>query len=120
MMERPTIVCLCGSTRFKDAFTDAQLDETLKGKIVLTIGCNLRTDKEIFGQLSPGELRLIKAKLDILHFAKIDLADEIFILNIDNYIGESTEREIEYAKMRGKRIRYKNFPAVVSRPEQAP
>lgn len=105
-MNRPTIVCLCGSTRFKDAFTDAQLNETLAGRIVLTIGCNMRSDAEIFSGLSDAALRLVKAKLDVLHFAKIDLADEILVLNVGGYIGESTEREIEYAKMRGKRVRY--------------
>lgn len=105
-MDRPKIVCLCGSTKFKDAFTEAQLNETLDGKIVLTIGCSLRSDDEIFEHKSKSQLRLIKAKLDVLHFAKIDLADEILVLNVDHYIGESTEREIEYAKMRGKEIRY--------------
>jgi len=63
---KPVIVTLCGSTKFKDAFTDAQLHETLAGKIVLTIGCNLREDNEIFKDLSTAELRLVKAKLDIL------------------------------------------------------
>jgi len=105
-MKQPIIVCLCGSTRFKDAFTEAQLDETLAGKIVLTIGCSLRDDKDIFGDLSEADLRLVKARLDVLHFAKIDLADEILVLNVDGYIGESTEREIVYAIMRGKGVRY--------------
>lgn len=103
---RPTIVTLCGSTRFKDAFTDAQLRETLAGKIVLTIGCNLRSDSEIFKNLSPLELRLIKARLDILHFHKIAISDEILVLNVSGYIGESTEREIEFAKSIGIRINY--------------
>jgi hypothetical protein len=107
-MNRPTIVCLCGSTKFKDDFTYWQLSETIAGKIVLSIGCSMKDDTDIFGNLSPSELRLTKAKLDVLHFAKIDLADEVVILNINNYIGESTEREIEYAKMRGKIIRYVN------------
>jgi hypothetical protein len=51
-MERPKIICLCGSTRFKDAFREANLKETLAGKIVLTIGCDMKTDKEILGHLS--------------------------------------------------------------------
>lgn len=46
---KPTIVCLCGSTKFKDEFTRAQLEETLAGKIVLTIGCNMKSDNDIFG-----------------------------------------------------------------------
>jgi hypothetical protein len=105
-MNRPVIVCLCGSTRFKEQFTDCQLSETIAGRIVLTIGCNMKSDQQIFGHLEPKELRAIKARLDVLHFAKIDLADEILVLNVNRYIGESTEREIEYAAMRGKKIRY--------------
>lgn len=105
-MNRPIIVCLCGSTKFKDAFTASQLTETIAGKIVLTIGCNMKSDQEIFGHLDQKELRAIKVRLDVLHFAKIDLADEILVMNVDGYIGESTEREIEYAAMRGKTIRY--------------
>ncbi len=105
-MDKPKIVCLCGSTRFKDDFTKAQLDETLAGKIVVTIGCSLRDDNDIFGHLNESDLRLVKARLDILHLAKIDLADEVFILNVNGYIGESTEREICYAEMRGKQIKY--------------
>lgn len=105
-MQRPPIVTLCGSTRFKEAFHQARIDETLAGKIVLTIGCDMRTDHDLFGSLGPEELRLTKARLDVLHFAKIDLCDEILVLNCEGYIGESTEREIVYAEMRGKRIRY--------------
>jgi len=103
---KPTIVTLCGSTKFKDAFTEAQLKETLAGKIVLTIGCNLKADNETFKDLSTADLRLVKAKLDILHFHKIAMSDEILVLNVGGYIGESTEREIEYAKSIGVKIRY--------------
>jgi hypothetical protein len=44
--------------------------------------------------------------LDRMHLAKIDLADEIFVINVDNYIGDSTRNEIEYAKSKGKRVRF--------------
>jgi hypothetical protein len=100
-----TIVCLCGSTRFAKAFQDAQLYETLAGKIVLTIGCNMKTDF-IFGQMPEDEKVTIKIKLDELHLRKIDLADEVLILNVGGYIGESTARELAYAKSQGKIIRY--------------
>ena len=103
---RPTIVTLCGSTKFKEQFTEHQLKETLAGHIVLTIGCNIRSDQEIFASYSASGLRLIKAKLDILHLHKIAISDEILVLNVGGYIGESTEREIEYAKSIGVRIRY--------------
>ena len=103
---KPKIVCLCGSTKFKDAFTKAQFDETMAGNIVLTIGCNMKSDSEIFAGLSDSQLRIVKARLDVLHFHKIVMADEILVLNVDNYIGESTEREIVYADSLGKTIRY--------------
>ena len=105
-MERPVVVTLCGSTRFMKEFQEANLAETLAGKIVLTIGCDTRTDRDIFGHLSEAEEKIIKAKLDVLHFAKIDLSDEVLILNRADYVGDSTRRELEYARMRGKSIRW--------------
>lgn len=105
-MSKPKIVTLCGSTRFGVAFTEAQLRETLEGNIVLTIGCNLRNDTELFSHMSPEELRNLKARLDVLHFRKIDISDEILVLNVGGYIGESTEREVEYAKSIGVAVRY--------------
>lgn len=103
---KPTIVTLCGSTRFSEAFQRAQLFETLAGKIVLTIGCNMKSDSEIFAGKSEAELRLIKARLDILHLHKIAMSDEILVLNVGGYIGESTEREIEYARSIGVKVNY--------------
>ena len=108
----PVIVCLCGSTRFKDEFVKANLRETLNGKIVLSIGCDMRTDSEIFGMTSPDqdtwteEQKDIKQRFDELHKRKIDLADEILVLNIGGYIGKSTRSEIEYAEAHGKMVRY--------------
>lgn len=103
-MERPTIVCLCGSTRFGDAFHEANLKETLAGKIVLSIGCDFKSDADLLlaGSLTPED----KARLDELHLRKIDLADEVLILNVGGYVGESTRREIAYAREHGKRIRW--------------
>lgn len=99
-MERPTIVCLCGSGRFRQGFEDAECTETLKGKIVLTIGCNTHDVER------SAELKHHKPMLDELHLRKIDLADEVLILNIDGYIGESTQRELDYAKAHNKVIRF--------------
>lgn len=97
----PTIVCLCGSTRFKDAFIRANFDETMTGKIVLSVGLYSHADKEVY---SPSEEE--KRKLDELHLRKIDLADEVLFLNVGGYIGESTKRELEYARKHGKIIRF--------------
>lgn len=100
---RPTIVCLCGSTRFTEAFRAANLVETLAGRIVLTVGCDTKSDNDLF---KGPDAEAIKVKLDALHMRKIDLCDEIYVLNVGNYIGESTRREIDYAEQQGKRVRY--------------
>ena len=98
----PPIICLCGSTRFMEAFFVAGWRFTLEGIIVLSIGvCKHANDHggEALGQD-------VADKLDELHLRKIDLADSVFVLNVDGYIGESTRKEIEYAKSKNKPIRY--------------
>jgi hypothetical protein len=96
---RPTIVCLCGSTKFKDAFIKATRDETLAGKIVLTVG--------FFGHIEKLDIgKETRQMLDELHIHKIDMSDEVFILNVGGYIGKSTRREINYSLAAGKYIRY--------------
>jgi hypothetical protein len=95
----PRKVCLCGSTRFKDAFVAANRAETLAGNIVLSVG--------MFGHDEGLDMDgPIKAMLDELHLHKIDLADEVLVLNPGGYVGSSTRREIEYAHARGKPVRY--------------
>lgn len=101
---RPPIICLCGSTRFFEAFQEASLKETVAGKIVLSIGCNLRSDHQLWAD--PAERAAIKERLDELHKRKIDLADEVLVLNIGGYIGDSTRSEINYAVAHGKPVRY--------------
>ena len=97
---RPIIVCLCGSTRFSKAFERANYLETLAGRIVLTVGCMTHSDDEL--KITDEQ----KRELDELHKRKIDLADEILVLNVDGYIGPSTQSEIDYAYKHGKRIRW--------------
>lgn len=104
--ERPTIVCLCGSVRFWRTFQEASLRETLAGKIVLSIGAATGTDEAHFGHLPQKRYDRIKARLDELHLRKIDLADEVLILNVHGYIGPSTRRELEYARHGNKQIRF--------------
>lgn len=104
VLRKPSIVCLCGSTRFGEAFHEANVQETLAGRIVLTIGCDCKSDRDL---LLAGELtQEDKQCLDELHLRKIDLADEILVLNVDGYVGVSTAREISYAASQGKRIRW--------------
>lgn len=106
MSPRPRIVCLCGSTRFKNGFINVNLRETLAGRIVLTIGCDMRSDAELFGAMGEKERQAVKESLDELHKRKIDLADEILVLNVGGYIGNSTRSEIEYAIAQGKPVRW--------------
>lgn len=100
--ERPCVVCLCGSTRFVQAFQKAMVQETLAGKIVLSIGCNTKSDDDLMQAGVP----IDKPSLDILHLWKIDLADEVLILNVGDYVGQSTRREVQYALRRGKILRW--------------
>jgi hypothetical protein len=103
---RPTIVCLCGSTRFWQEFQRVSLEESLAGRIVLSLGSVVGSDEDLFGHLSPDEFARVKAQLDDLHLQKVKLADEVLILNVGGYIGESTRRERDYALRLGKRVRY--------------
>lgn len=103
---KPKIVCLCGSTRFMEAFQAANLQETLEGNIVLSVGCNTKSDADLFRGMGESEMRTLKAKLDELHKRKIDLADEVLILNVGQYVGDSTQDEIDYARRLGKVLRY--------------
>jgi hypothetical protein len=103
---RPVVVCLCGSTRFWRTFQEASLKETLAGRIVLSIGAASGTDDDHFGNLPREEYDRVKQELDALHFRKIEMADEVLILNVGGYIGESTGRELAHARALGKRVRF--------------
>ncbi len=96
------IVCLCGSTRFMQAFFDAGWDFTLKGYIVLSVGVCKHAEHHGAEALGGN----VAEKLDELHLRKIDLADEVFVLNVDGYLGKSTIKEIEYAIDKNKPISY--------------
>lgn len=102
----PTIVCLCGSTRFIEDFDQANFVETLKGRIVLSVGCVTSGDDDLLADSTPEMQQAIKAALDELHLRKIDLADEVLVINRNDYIGPSTRAEINYALAYGKPIRY--------------
>lgn len=104
----PTIVCLCGSTRFYPHFQKANFDETMAGKIVLSVGFYPHggfESRALHGQ-DIGVTAEEKVALDVLHKRKIDLADEVLVLNVGGYIGESTRSEVNYAAMTNKKIRW--------------
>ena len=100
MVGKYKVITLCGSTRFKDAFMEAQKRLTLEGSIVISVG--------FFGHYGDDEVLTedIKEMLDDMHKRKIDMADEIFVINVGGDIGSSTRSEIEYAQATGKEIRY--------------
>jgi hypothetical protein len=94
------IITLCGSTKFKDEFIAEQKRLTLEGNIVISVGLFGHSgDKEVWSEST-------KEMLDDMHKRKIDLADEIFVINAGGYIGSSTKSEIEYAKQTNKGVKY--------------
>lgn len=103
--EHPRIVCLCGSTRFYPAFQEANFRETMAGRIVLSVGFYPHAQHEAHGE-DVGVTPEQKAALDELHLRKIDLADEVLVLNVGGYVGDSTRSEIEHARATGKAIRW--------------
>ena len=98
------VITLCGSTRFREAFTEAQKRLTLAGNIVISVG--------LFGHAGDAEVWTegTKAMLDDMHKRKIDVAAEIFVIDVGGYIGESTRSEIAYAERTGKPVRYLEPP----------
>ena len=104
MVKNYKVITLCGSTKFKDEFLQVQKDLTLKGNIVISVG--------LFGHSGDNEVWTegTKEMLDDMHKRKIDMADEIFVINVNGYIGESTKSEIEYALKTNKKINYLETP----------
>ena len=100
MIGKYKVITLCGSTKFRDEFIAAQKKLTLEGNIVISVG--------LFGHSGDDEVwsEETKIMLDDMHKRKIDMADEIFVINVGGYIGESTKSEIEYAIKSNKAVKY--------------
>lgn len=98
MVGKYKVITLCGSTRFKEQFLEAQKRLTLEGNIIISVG--------LFGHSGDDEVWIpgTKEMLDDMHRRKIDMADAIFVINVGGYIGESTKSEIEYARSQGKEV----------------
>lgn len=96
---RPTIICLCGSTKFKSDFERVAREQTLKGRIVLTLALFSRAD----GETLDSDQRIL---LQHLHRHKIKMSDEILVVNRDGYISSSTQSDIEFAQSSGKLVEY--------------
>ena len=93
------IITSCGSIKFKDEFLKVQEKLVLEGNIVFT--------PNFFNNIKKEEISLeTKEMLDKMHKQKIDMSDEIYVINQGGYIGESTKLEIEYAKSKGKKVTY--------------
>lgn len=107
MVGKYKVITLCGSTRFKNEFIEAQKRLTLEGNIVISVGLFGHSgDNEVWENMSEDTVTKTKEMLDDMHKRKIDMADEIFVINVGGYIGDSTKSEIEYAKTAGKGIKY--------------
>ncbi len=107
MVGNYNVVTLCGNTRFKEEFIEVQKQLTLEGNIVISVGLFGHSgDSEVWENMDEGTLTKTKEMLDDMHKRKIDMADEIFVINVGGYIGDSTRSEIEYAKAHGKKVNY--------------
>lgn len=108
---KPKVICICGSTKFADLHAIMRWNLEKTGKCICLM-INYLPEwyaKEEFGENKHdhfGEECGLKDVLDELHFRKIDLADEIFVINHQGYIGESTRNEINYALSLNKPVKY--------------
>lgn len=101
------VVTLYGSTRFKNEFMEVQKQLTLEGNIVISVGLFGHSgDSEVWENMDEGTITKTKEMLDDMHKRKIDMADEIFVINVGGYIGDSTRSEIQYAKDHNKKVNY--------------
>lgn len=117
MVGKYKVVTLCGSTRFKEQFMEAQKRLTLEGYIVISVGLfGHAGDQEVWDGMDEGTLSKTKEMLDDMHKRKIDMADEIYVINVGGYIGDSTRSEIRYAEAHGKPVRYYEDDRSISTP----
>lgn len=93
------VITLCGSTKFKKQFEEVNAKLTIQGHVVISLGFFEQSEGI---EITPEQ----EALFELIHYKKIDLADEIFVIDVNNYIGESTRKEMEYAKRKGKAITY--------------
>jgi len=98
MIGKYKVVTLCGSTKFKKEFEEASKHLTLQESIVISVG--------LFGHSGDIITEEQKEMLDDMHKRKIDMADEIFVINVGGYVGNSTRSEIAYAEAIGKPVKY--------------
>jgi hypothetical protein len=98
------VITLCGSTRFEDEFAQVNQWLTLKGCVVISLGMFSLPDLPDYDWTA--DRSDLKGRLGAVHFQKIRMADEVYIVDPGGYVGESTRREIAYAESLGKPVRY--------------
>lgn len=96
-MNRPEVVCLCGSSRFVAEMAILAWELEKEGRIVLSLHLLPKWYTEAADHQA--EVEGIAEAMDELHLRKIDISDRVLVVNIDGYIGDSTTREIAYCKM---------------------
>lgn len=99
IIDKYPVVTLCGSTRFKKEFERVQKELTLSGYIVIPLTIYSQYDKT---KLTDEQ----KQMLIEMEYRKIDISDEIYVINKYGYIDSDTMKAIEYAENRHRRIRY--------------
>ncbi|MFI8351261.1 hypothetical protein [Streptomyces sp. NPDC085596] len=112
----PPIVVICGSTRFMAEMTEADLELTASGYIVVKPGCNMKAPHPLWAD--PADAERIKTALDDLHRAKIRLADDVLV--VGDYIGSSTIAEIAYARSLDKPVRFTHPEVDPGEPDNDP
>ena len=96
---RRKVITICGSSRFKDKILEVYKELTLQGNIVFVDAIFVHADGVMLDNID-------KIEIDKIHKDKILISDAIYVVNVNNYIGESTKSEIEYAKEHNKEIIY--------------
>ena len=91
------IITVIGSTRFRAEINQWAWERTKEGKLVLFAP---------FAKEEIPELEDYREELEAQHFQKIRMADEVFVFNRNEHIGESTYRELMYARILGKVIKF--------------
>ena len=98
------VVTLCGSTRFEAEFAEVNQRLTMEGCVVISLGMFSLPDLPDYDWTA--DCSDLKGRLGAVHFQKIRMADEVYIVDPGGYVGESTRREIAYAESLGKPVRY--------------
>ena len=98
------VITLCGSTRFEAEFAEVNQRLTMEGCVVISLG--MFGLPELPDDAWTADSSDLESRLGAVHFQKIRMADEVYIVDPGGYVGESTRREIAYAESLGKPVRY--------------